>query len=105
MIELENIEEHLKLISTKDWKVLFDCIPAIKVTKDFGNYINSAEIVNNTMRCIYNLDIVPFFNWVDWVLGRKILTSFSIRNVGQVISNTFRFSTKPNIIFCFYLFC
>ena len=28
---------------------------------------------------------------------------FSVRNVGQVISDTFRIDTNPNIIFYFYL--
>ena len=75
MIELENFEEHLNQITKEKWYDLFSLLPEIKETKDFGNYINNAKIVSKTLNSIYDLNLAPVFNWVDWEFGREVLGS------------------------------
>tara|TARA_R110001592_G_scaffold119760_4_gene323199 strand:+ start:3835 stop:4227 length:393 start_codon:yes stop_codon:yes gene_type:complete len=86
MIEIENLEEHLHQITQEEWRKLFNIISEIIETKDFGNYIDNAKIVSNTLQIIYDLNLPPIFNWSDWSFGREFLMSdnFDYTNLDKI---------------------
>lgn len=94
MIEIENLEQHLNQITKEEWNELFNLIPKIARTIDFGNNNYGAEIVSNTLNHIYNLNLPPVFNWVDWDFGKEILTS-----------NNFDYTVLDKLTLCKLLTC
>ena len=77
MIELENLQEHIKSIKADDWERLFSLLPEIEATKKFGEvivgerlgngslafpYWRSSEIVGKIFHIFHELDIVPVFD-------------------------------------------
>lgn len=109
MIEIENFEEHLKSLSQKEWKSLFDLLPEIKNTKKFGEmieskllndgsytfpYWSSSEIVTKTFESIALLNLTPAFDWMNWEKGSEILST-----------EDYDFSTLDIITLCKLLTC
>ena len=90
MIELENLQEHIKSLRADDWERLFSLLPEIEATKKFGEvivgerlgngsfafpYWRSSEIVGKIFHIIHELDIVPVFDWTSWDEGKTILNN------------------------------
>ncbi len=87
MIELSQLEDHLKTIQADQWEKLFDLLPDINKAKDFGEiefndqknlikhlpYWKNSEIVNKFIDTVYNLNIIPAFDWTNWEGGKLIL--------------------------------
>ena len=45
MIELENLQEHLKSLKADDWERLFSLLPEIEATKKFGEVVGFPFLV------------------------------------------------------------
>lgn len=88
MIELEAFQQHIDTLSSCEWEVLFELIPQIEATEEFGKLIGSkklangsvtfpywapAQIVDQTVSVIYRLDIAPVFDWTSWKDGKSII--------------------------------
>lgn len=86
---LENIQEYTDSLSKKDWDKLFDFIPKIEASKDFGTveggeetkdgsfqlpYYNWSSLVHEFHRTMYDLDLVISFDWSKWTEGKEIMT-------------------------------
>ena len=89
-VELKDLRKHLKTIKNEDWQLLFDTIPIIEQTEEFGK-VEGGDLLENGSRTfphwrspaivmkVYNLigelDIAPIYNWTKWEKGSKILNS------------------------------
>lgn len=83
---------HLKTITSKQWNNLFQFIPEIKQSKNFGyltpskkkdkniiefpSYVQT-DVVSRFKKTIYDLGLIFSFDWPAWEEGRKILNSTS----------------------------
>lgn len=88
MKELEGFEGHLDQIKEEEWKELFDLIPEIERTKNFGEtvfpekssqgvqsfpFVNQSQIVTRFVDVIRKLEITPVFDWMEWSEGKSML--------------------------------
>ncbi|MCX6274408.1 MAG: DUF6508 domain-containing protein [Bacteroidetes bacterium] len=88
MTELINLSTHLKTLSISDWQKLFDMLPEMEITKDFGKMsrmkkndkgvlifpsMEWAPITSGFFRVVHELGIVPVFDWKEWEEGRLML--------------------------------
>lgn len=88
MPENKQIETHLDTLTASDWQRLFDLLPEIARTREFiipretmydedGRMIwtddESPEIVYRTESVLYNLGLVPAFDWMSWSEGDALL--------------------------------
>ncbi|GGB77418.1 hypothetical protein GCM10007424_16850 [Flavobacterium suaedae] len=93
MIELKDFSKHLNSIKYEKWQLLFDTIPVIEQTEEFGKvqggdlledgsitfpYWSSAEIVDKVFDLISDLNIAPAYNWMKWKEGSRMLNSNTI---------------------------
>ena len=89
MIPIENFKAHLETISKNDWLTLFELIPEIEKTGSFGEFVFDekedniqilpyctwSEIVSRFVSISYKLNIIPVFEWMNWVEGKNVLNS------------------------------
>ncbi len=90
MKDLEVFTKYLKTISAAQWETLFVLIPKIECANVFGRLIESkqleagsytfpywigTEIITRTSNIIFQLDIMPVFDWMKWEEGRELLNS------------------------------
>ncbi|MGI8581233.1 MAG: DUF6508 domain-containing protein [Chitinophagaceae bacterium] len=87
MIELSKLEDHLKTIQADQWRKVFELLPEIKQSEYLGEiefddqkndikqlpYWKNSEIVNKFIDTVYNLNIIPAFDWTNWEEGKLIL--------------------------------
>ncbi len=88
MIKPEALPAHLKTISPSDWQMLFDLLPEMESTKEFGRMstmkkdekgvfvfpsIEWAPITSAFFNIVHELNIVPEFDWAGWKEGRLML--------------------------------
>jgi hypothetical protein len=77
-------------ISSEEWESVFDLIPTIEQTKDFGEYIpmekisdnfsiykgfKSSNIVDEFVHRVYQSNIIISFDWMQWDKGKEIIES------------------------------
>jgi hypothetical protein len=75
----KEIKTHLESITRRDWDRLFDLLPEIEETKDFGEpYIRTAPIVHKFGELVYNLDLVVKFSWDKWPKGTQAVENETI---------------------------
>lgn len=80
--------ENIDSITDSQWQELFDFIPLIEQTSDYGewtdggidengDYIiphcNYAPIVSDFERKIYTLELIIYFDWENWLKGVALL--------------------------------
>jgi hypothetical protein len=90
MIVLEQFPEHLESLKRSDWERLFSLLPEIEKSKNFGEfcgperidantvtmpYWKSSDIVDNTCKVLYELQLLPAFDWNSWKEGQAILSN------------------------------
>jgi hypothetical protein len=83
----DNYLERINLYTESDWKPLFDLIPSIENTEEFGKwaggekdkdgvfslpYMDADEIVNEFHQLVYNIPVIISFDWGSWDEGRRI---------------------------------
>ncbi len=88
MKELENFSEYLTQLTKEKWDSLFELIPEIKNTTDFGtvkggNMVSGGllhmphwrptPIVRKFLKVIQDLQIVPVYEWTEWKEGKKMI--------------------------------
>ncbi len=86
VLEEENYREVIESYTLEDWKPLFELIPEIEKTKEFGEIVGGrdennvfqmpmwvgGDVINKFTDIIYKMPIVINFNWGKWEEGRKI---------------------------------
>lgn len=90
MTPVEQLSQHIKTISTRDWEKLFSLIPAISSTTrfgelkggeeigkniSFGHYWQSTQVVDDFVKIAYELKIIVVFDWKNWEEGKNILNN------------------------------
>lgn len=80
-MELNKLHTHLSELKPHDYIDLFALIPAIETKTSFGKIVGgekridgsfnafnwlSDDVVNDFVRIIYDMDLVPVFNWRSW---------------------------------------
>ena len=88
MIDLEEFPAHLKSLSPTDWNKLFELLPEMEKADQFGEmvmcekdaegftqmpYWNPAKITQQFVEVVYELNIMPVFDWIKWQEGKKIM--------------------------------
>lgn len=88
MIELIELQKHIEKLSNTDWKRLFDMIPRIESSEDFGEFkqfekdsdgitqfpfLVKSKLVDEFIDLMYELNLVVIFNWSDWTIGKAII--------------------------------
>lgn len=82
MVQLENFNTYLESISSSDWNQLFDLIPRIESADTFGIIeqesplflkVIQRPIVDEVMSRLKSMDLFPFFEWIVWKEGQKII--------------------------------
>lgn len=87
----DNYLEAINSLRKNDWKPLFDLIPTIEKTKNFGSqnskqYIESSEIqmfadtnkvVQEFQKTVYDIPIIIDFDWISWDEGRKMVSAIN----------------------------
>ncbi len=83
----ENYEK-IRVLNQMEWVPLFELIPEIEATKQFGEmvggemledgtvklpYFEPAEVISVFAEVVVSLDLVPEWNWVEWEEGDDIL--------------------------------
>ncbi|MGN6164909.1 MAG: DUF6508 domain-containing protein [Flavisolibacter sp.] len=81
MIELNQLHTHLSKLKPHDYIDLFALVPAIETKTSFGKIVGGEknmdgsyngfgwvadDIVIDFLRIIYDMDLVPVFNWPSW---------------------------------------
>ena len=79
---------HFKSISVEQWAKLFDILPEIYSTKDYGQMAKSEKIAEGVysfphynyssiaikfIDIVYELNLIINFNWMEWNEGIKIM--------------------------------
>jgi hypothetical protein len=98
MIKLENFPQHLDFVSPEGWEKLLSLLPEIEQTKIFGvikgggirlddgtismPYWENSEIINKFTSAVYELELIPVFDWTSWDEGKLMLN-----NPGQDFNN------------------
>ena len=80
--------QKIRVLNQLEWAPLFELIPVIEATEQFGEmvggemledgtvklpYFEPAEIVSIFSEAVISLDLVPDWNWVEWEEGDDIL--------------------------------
>ncbi|NWJ51111.1 MAG: hypothetical protein HXX14_09605 [Bacteroidetes bacterium] len=80
--------QKIRVLNQLEWAPLFELIPEIEATEQFGEmvggemledgtvklpYFEPAEIVSVFAEVVISLDLVPGWNWVEWEDGDDIL--------------------------------
>lgn len=80
--------QKIRVLNQLEWAPLFELIPEIEATKQFGEmvggemledgtvklpYFEPAEIVSVFAEVVISLDLLPEWNWVEWEEGDDIL--------------------------------
>jgi len=80
--------QKIRVLNQLEWAPLFELIPEIEATEQFGEmvggemledgtvklpYFEPAEIVSVFAEVVISLDMVPGWNWVEWEDGDDIL--------------------------------
>lgn len=88
MIKPEELQPHLDTLTPKDWKPLFELIPIIESSKEFGTpiisdkldngsiifpYWSESDIVFVTFRAANDLGIILNYDWGAWKEGSEML--------------------------------
>ena len=88
MTDLKDLPAHLQILSASDWQKLFDLLPVMEMTKEFGTMprmkknekgvfifpsMEWAPVTTEFFKVVHELGIVPVFDWVDWEEGRLML--------------------------------
>ncbi|REJ83156.1 MAG: hypothetical protein DWQ44_00110 [Bacteroidetes bacterium] len=105
MIDIKEFPDHLKSLDGQDWLKLFSLIPEIERTKAFGEWEEfeekhpgvyvmpcfvNAEIVQRFCQTMYELRLVPSFDWPSWTEGKRILDA----------EETDKFSSLDSVTLC-----
>lgn len=97
----ENISSHIDSLSNADWGKLFSLIPIIESSDKFiteGGLemdgddpetmhitpVQSAKIVYDFEKVMYDLGLVIDFNWANWNEGEKIASQSNFENLESV---------------------
>lgn len=97
----ENIIYHIKTLSKDDWERLFVLIPIIESTDNFiegggieeDEYdpnsfkitpVQSAKVVRDFEKVVYDLKLVIDFDWGSWDEGREIASTGDYENLDTV---------------------
>lgn len=97
-MDLTEIEIHIKKLTKKEWKKLFDLIPEIEATKEFStggdvtedennpeSYVITPEfdapIVERFRDILEELDLIFGFNWSGWDEGQRIFRKREFENL------------------------
>ena len=85
---LENLTTHLASIDKTEWHKLSRLIPEIESTESFGDmkisekmedglmafpYIVPSKVVDDFYQTVFELGIVPVFDWINWQNGKDLL--------------------------------
>jgi len=77
-------------ISNEEWESVFELIPTIEQTKEFGEYIpmekvsdnlsiykgfKTSNIVDEFVHRVYQRNIIISFDWMQWEKGKEIIES------------------------------
>jgi hypothetical protein len=77
-------------ITIEEWQAIFELIPTIEQTENFGEFIpperisdnfsiykgfESSRVVDEFVKRAYDNNIVVSFDWMQWEEGRKIIES------------------------------
>lgn len=88
MNDLKDLPAHLQTLSASDWQKLFDLLPVMEMTKEFGTMprmkknekgvfifpsMEWAPVTTEFFKVVHELGIVPVFDWVNWEDGRLML--------------------------------
>jgi hypothetical protein len=88
MKELETFSEYLSVLTKEKWENLFEIIPEIENTKDFGtvkggNMVSGGllhmphwrptPVVRKFLKIVQELQIVPVYEWTEWKDGKMII--------------------------------
>ena len=80
--------QKIRVLDQLEWAPLFELIPEIEATKQFGEmiggemledgtvklpYFEPAEIVSIFAEIVISLDLIPDWNWIEWEEGDDIL--------------------------------
>ena len=86
VLKPENYIEKINSYTEQDWKPLFDLIPEIETTKNYGEmaggleengtitfpYSMHAEVVSRFLKIVYEIPVIIDFDWGSWDEGREI---------------------------------
>lgn len=88
MTDLKDLPAHLQTLSASDWQKLFDLLPVMEMTKEFGTMprmkknekgvfifpsMEWAPVTEDFFKVVHELGIVPVFDWMNWEEGRLML--------------------------------
>lgn len=83
----DNYIERINSYSESDWKPMFDLIPSIENTEEFGKwsggekdkdgvfsmpYMDLNKTVDEFLKLVYNIPIIISYDWSSWDEGRRI---------------------------------
>ena len=90
MIELPQLEEHLKSLKKEQWSKLFSLLEPLNSNLEHGTLMDGKKqpdgtipfpfyvmgpVIEKLIHVIYELDIAPAFDWTSWIEGRQILNN------------------------------
>ena len=88
MLTKENYEKTINSYTKSDWEPLFELVPEIEKTTNFGEfrdgnkigcntttmpYWEYSEIVQKFIKAVYDIPIIISFDWMSWEEGQQIL--------------------------------
>ena len=88
MTDLKDLPAHIQTLSASDWQTLFDLLPVMEMTKEFGTMprmkknekgvfifpsMEWAPVTTDFFKVVHELGVVPVFDWVNWEEGRLML--------------------------------
>jgi hypothetical protein len=86
----KDFPEHLKSFTPERWKPLFDLIPVLKATTDYGHMVEAEKNVEGNLtfpfhvlskevlrfiETVYDLELLVPFEWHRWEQGSLILAN------------------------------
>jgi uncharacterized protein DUF6508 len=93
MIKLENFSQHVESVKPDEWGRLLFLLPEIEQTKIFGvikgggvsledgsismPFWENSEIINKFTTAVYELELIPVFDWTSWDEGKLMLNNSS----------------------------
>ena len=103
MVDLEDLQTNLDSLTKDKWNELFEFIPQLqkrpesygemvfnKVDKNIFNfpYVDYDRIVNDVTRKLYDLDLVPMFDYNSWEDWEKVKNSdlLSVKEVCKLFT-------------------
>jgi Family of unknown function (DUF6508) len=90
MSGLQNFEQHLQTLAKSDWEKLFNLLPENEGSKKFGEvkrgnpkngssisfpYLDDTEVVDDVLEKIYELQLLPVFDWTSWEEGKSLINN------------------------------